>query len=117
MFAGLSLSRRRNQIHRDILYVMSLSFSVTSTGLCGRAKQKRVPPPGLYSRHSRPPCASIITRQIDRPTPSPLDFVVTKGSNNFTRTVDGKPGPLSAILIWINPSGVSSDATVRTQGV
>ncbi len=42
-------------------------------------KRKIVPPPGLGSTQSRPPCASMMVREIDRPMPMPSGLVVTKG--------------------------------------
>src|SRR5215472_12528251 len=37
------------------------------------------PSPGAFSAHSRPPCASMMERQIASPSPSPCFLVVTKG--------------------------------------
>lgn len=34
------------------------------------------PRSAFASAHSRPPCESMMDRQIDRPIPTPLDFVV-----------------------------------------
>jgi hypothetical protein len=52
-------------------------------------KWKTVPPPGLSLIQMRPPCASIIERQIDNPTPIPAAFVVTNGFAD----VHGEAGP------------------------
>src|SRR5262249_31548542 len=62
----------------------------------GRRNENTVPPPLFGSAQSRPPCASMIVRQIERPMPSPLTLVVTKGSNNRLRTFSGRPCPVSA---------------------
>ena len=42
-------------------------------------KRKIVPPPGFGSAQIRPPCASTMVREIDRPTPMPCCLVVTNG--------------------------------------
>lgn len=47
--------------------------------MSGRADtvNSKVAPRGTFAlAHRRPPCASMIDRQIDRPIPKPLDFVV-----------------------------------------
>ena len=45
----------------------------------GTVKWNRLPPSGLGSTHSRPPCASMMVRHTDRPMPMPSGLVVTKG--------------------------------------
>jgi hypothetical protein len=42
----------------------------------GNVNWKTAPCGTLLETHNRPPCASMIARQIDRPTPTPLGFVV-----------------------------------------
>ena len=42
----------------------------------GRVNWNTVPQGSFAVAHSRPPWASMIDRQIDRPIPTPLDFVV-----------------------------------------
>src|SRR5262249_5309981 len=41
-----------------------------------------VPGPLLRAAHTRPPCASIMDRQIDSPMPIPFGLVVRKGLNS-----------------------------------
>ena len=45
--------------------------------------------------HSRPPCASMMVRQIDRPIPKPPGFVVLKASKMRSRPGELRPGPES----------------------
>src|SRR6188472_283423 len=52
---------------------------ISSVETPGSVTQKVVPSPGLVSTLSWPPCASMIVRQIERPTPIPCFFVVTNG--------------------------------------
>lgn len=80
--------------------------------LCGKVNRNIVPPPGLSSASNLPPCASTITRQTDRPIPRPLDLLVTNGSNNFSRTADDSPGPVSATLISTILSGAKAAVIV-----
>ena len=40
------------------------------------------PGPTLDDAHIRPPCASMMERQIDNPIPIPLGLVVKKALNN-----------------------------------
>jgi hypothetical protein len=42
----------------------------------GNVNWKTAPCGTLLDAHNRPPCASMIARQIDRPTPTPSGFVV-----------------------------------------
>ena len=44
-------------------------------------KRTTAPPPLAFSAQMRPPCASMIERQIASPSPSPLHLLVTRGSN------------------------------------
>src|SRR5438477_6922028 len=81
----------------------------------GSAKRKTVPPLGLSSAYSRPPCASTMTRQIERPTPRPPAFVVTNGSNSCARIAGDRPGPVSATLISTMLSAVSLVVIVSTR--
>ena len=48
---------------------------------------KVAPPSALLSAQSRPPCAAMIERQIDRPRPSPRALVVKNGSNSRSHGV------------------------------
>jgi len=61
----------------------------------GSVKWKSAPPPDVSVNHISPPCASMMPRHIDRPTPMPEDFVVMNGWNSFSRTCSDRPGPLS----------------------
>lgn len=45
----------------------------------GKVNRKDVPPLPTASNQIFPPCASMIVRQIDRPTPMPLCFEVMNG--------------------------------------
>jgi len=54
----------------------------SSVHFCGKRKRNTAPPAGFDSTQRRPPCASTMDWQIERPTPMPSDFVVTKGLNS-----------------------------------
>src|ERR1700722_15600017 len=43
----------------------------------GRVKRNTLPPPTFRSPHRRPPCASTMVRQTDKPIPMPSGLVVT----------------------------------------
>src|SRR4029079_8318185 len=63
----------------------------------GNETQKISPgSPGKAQR--RPPCDSMIERQIDSPIPIPSSFVVKKASKIFSKFSASAPGPLSAIV-------------------
>jgi hypothetical protein len=49
---------------------------------CGSVNANVAPGPALDDAHIRPPCASMIERQIDNPIPIPLGLVVKKALNN-----------------------------------
>ncbi len=75
-----------------------------------------VPPPsGLVSAQILPPWAATIEWQIDNPTPMPVDLVVTKGLNSSAVTSAGSPGPVSATLISMKPSGHCRVDTVSSR--
>src|SRR6202030_21923 len=70
-----------------------------------RVKRNTVPPPRLGSPFRRPPCASTIERQIERPSPIPLAFVETNGSKSRLATSFPSPRPLPATAISkVSPS-------------
>ena len=56
-----------------------------SLSALGRVKKKVVPKGLRGNAQSLPPCASMIDRQMERPKPIPLDFVVKKGSKMWSR--------------------------------
>src|SRR5260370_19949045 len=77
----------------------------------GKAKLKRAPPrPDLLSASMWPSCASMMDRQIDRPMPMPVSFVVKKLSKRRGRCDGSIPGPLSSIM---QHTVSGSDSTVR----
>ena len=55
---------------------------------------------------SRPPWASTIERQIDRPSPIPSPFVVKNGSKIWSSFSDSIPLPVSATVTVISESSV-----------
>src|SRR5271156_6530206 len=61
----------------------------------GTVKLNSAPRGTFAFAHNRPPCASMIDRQIDSPSPNPLGLVVWKGSNRRSRTAGASPGPES----------------------
>src|SRR5260370_767526 len=85
--------------------------------LAGSATQKVAPRSGLLMAHKRPPCASMIERQIDNPSPNPRDFVVTNGLNSRSSMSALIPLPRSAIEICAvtRPSGAVT--TVRSRSL
>lgn len=68
------------------------------------------PPPGLGSVQMRPPWASTIVREIDRPTPMPCGLVVTNGWNSRAAAASSRPEPVSATLT----TAISSSTLVET---
>ena len=58
---------------------------------------------------SRPPWASTMDRQIDRPSPMPFGLVVTNGWNRFAATTGARPGPVS---LTVTSTMSSNDAAV-----
>ena len=62
----------------------------------GSINQKTAPCGLFGATHTRPSCASIIERQIDRPIPIPPDFVVKNGSNIRSMLCEPIPVPVSA---------------------
>src|SRR5215472_16442469 len=54
-----------------------------------------VPGPLLRAAHTRPPCASIMDRQIDSPIPIPLGLVVRNGLNSLSAISGSMPLPRS----------------------
>src|SRR5262249_13256492 len=61
----------------------------------GRAMRKVAPGPSLDVAHIRPPCASTIERQIERPMPMPPSRVVKKGVNSRAEAAGSRPMPES----------------------
>src|SRR6267154_5363991 len=77
----------------------------------GKAKLNRAPPRAdLLSASMWPSWASMMDRQIDRPMPMPVFFVVKKLSKRWGRCVGSIPGPLSSIT---QHTVSGSDITVR----
>jgi hypothetical protein len=61
----------------------------------GRVTKNVAPWSLLLEAHNRPPWASTMERQIERPSPVPDDFVVTNGWNNRSFTLSEIPLPRS----------------------
>src|SRR5215467_9649219 len=72
----------------------------------GKVNQKVLPYPGLLSRPISPPCASTISREIDRPSPAPPD-ALPGTRKNFSNTrfwySGGMPSPLSVTSKRVDP--------------
>jgi hypothetical protein len=49
---------------------------MSSFSALAKVNRNSAPRDAFPSAHSRPPCASMIDRQIDSPIPTPLGFVV-----------------------------------------
>src|SRR5262249_51378758 len=64
-----------------------------STVSTGKVKMNVAPPCSFPSAQSRPPCDSTMDREIARPIPMPLSFVVKKASKIFSECA--MPGPAS----------------------
>ena len=58
------------------LVLSACSLGPPIHGILGNAKWNVAPWSGFGVAQSRPPCASMIDRLIDRPMPMPLGFVV-----------------------------------------
>ena len=69
----------------------------TSTAM-GTVKWKAVPCGVRADAHKRPPCASMIDRQIESPMPRPSDLVVKKGSKMRCAMAGSSPGPVSSTV-------------------
>jgi len=59
----------------------------------GQGELNIVPRGSFASAHNRPPWASMIDRQIDKPHPCPLAFVGLEGSENALNMSGGMPCP------------------------
>ena len=66
---------------------------------------------------SVPPWVSMITRLIARPSPMPLAFIDTKGSNSRARILFGMPLPLSRTRIHAQPSPAPLSTTTRGEAI
>ena len=66
-----------------------------SSCFAGRLNWNKAPRGSLAVTHSRPPCASMIERQIAKPIPIPSGLVVQKASKRWSTTSGCKPGPVS----------------------
>src|SRR6202795_140375 len=64
----------------------------------GRLNRKTAPWGTFAVAHIRPPCASMIERQIDSPMPLPLDLVVKKALNSRSAFSAEIPMPQSVTL-------------------
>ena len=71
--------------------------------------RNRVPPVATGEAVSSPSCASTSSRQIDRPSPSPVGFEVTKGWNSRPAISGAIPGPVSATAISTAPGRACVD--------
>src|SRR5882762_3717937 len=103
--------RTHHQVDRRQLRELRWRYAGTSMGT---VKRNTVPCGEPGDTHKRPPCASMIERQIDNPKPRPSGFVVTNGSKIRGATAGSNPGPLSWTEIRTVPASVSADDTVRT---
>ena len=78
--------------------------------------QEAAAPSGLFgATHNRPPWASMIERQIDRPIPIPPDFVVNNGLNIRSISCEPIPVPVSATDTMTPPPSWTSDLTRSTR--
>ena len=62
-------------------------------------------PRGTFAlAHDRPPCASIVERQIDSPNPKPLGLVEQKAAKRGFRDSGARPGRFCQLarqpMIW-----------------
>src|SRR5579875_818726 len=82
-----ALDQHGERIAHGVVVVKNEDGSVLGHGgpqdSSGSAKTKDVPPPSRGEAQIRPPCASMMDRQIDSPTPMPRTLVVTNGWNRF----------------------------------
>ena len=70
--------------------------SVGAGASAGSSISTRVPSPSRLSIRMAPPSASTTLREIARPRPVPVRFVVKYGSKTCGRSAGGIPGPRSA---------------------
>jgi hypothetical protein len=73
----------------------------------GRDTQNVAPRPGLLNAQRLPPWASIIERQIDKPSPNPRDFVVKNGWNRLLSLSSLIPVPWSVTEMRVAFSSVA----------
>src|SRR3546814_15851704 len=78
-----------------------------------RVKLISVPPSSAACIHIRPPLASMIVRQIERPRPMPSGFVLTKAVNSLSPISGVTPGPPSATTTCTQPDGPGRLDTAR----
>ena len=76
---------------------------------CGSQMEKAAPVPATLVTVMEPSWASTMRRQMARPRPVPLSFVVANGSKIFSSDSGGIPGPLSTTSIKIPASFRESD--------
>jgi len=63
---------------RELVELLSLRSKIQRSHVCEQHKLKDAPP-GLFGNPYRPLMASMIERQIDRPSPIPPDLLVNSG--------------------------------------
>src|SRR6185436_18609360 len=97
----LSLPVRRQEL--DLGPIRPSSQAVTS-GCAGSATLTVTPDAALLRAQIRPPCASTIVLQTERPRPMPFDLVVTNGSKMRSRSAGGMPLPRSETDAITEPS-------------
>src|SRR5262245_25257995 len=93
-----NFAMREDPVHTDLT---SRPFVAGTTGLGrqGRRMLNSAPPYGKLRATISPPCATTIRLQIDRPSPVPVSFDVTKGSKARAKTASDSPDPESEIRI------------------
>ena len=83
----------------------------------GKAKWNTAPRGWFLAAHSRPPCASMIDRQIGSPIPIPCGLVVKKGANNRSACLPASiPGPVSSTDTRSSPGFESVDRIMSRLG-
>ena len=92
-------SRKRRRSRQQIVCGGETGGSQPCSAGKGSVKWTMVPQDLCDDAHSRPPCASTIDRQMERPRPIPSPFVVKKGSNIRSRLPGSIPVPVSVTVM------------------
>src|SRR4029079_5145058 len=111
---AMQAQQQRERIAHGVVVVDDRDQRGVARRHCASGTVKQNALPGArVSCQRRPPCASTIERLIASPSPVPLAFVITNGSNSASAISGEIPGPLSSTAMRTKP-GPSGAAVTRT---